>query len=100
MINRAPSATPGGTCTVMASASSCRWEPAQAGHGGLGVVSAGIAEALVATAAGLLVAIPALWLFNYLTQQIAGLGTEMECVAEELAVTAAMEGRRDGVFDG
>jgi biopolymer transport protein ExbB/TolQ len=71
---------------------------AQAGHGGLGVVSAGIAEALVATAAGLLVAIPALWLFNYLTQRIAGLGTEMECVAEELAVTAVMEGRPDGVL--
>jgi biopolymer transport protein ExbB len=56
------------------------------GQGGLGTVSAGIAEALVATALGILVAIPALWLFNHLTQRIQRLLAELECVAEELAV--------------
>jgi biopolymer transport protein ExbB/biopolymer transport protein TolQ len=58
------------------------------GQGGLGTVSAGIAEALVATALGIAVAIPSVWLFNYLTQQVMQLMSEMECVAEELAVAA------------
>lgn len=61
---------------------------AASGQGGLGVVSAGIAEALVTTALGIGVAIPAVWLFNWLTQRIARLLIEMECVAEELAVIA------------
>jgi biopolymer transport protein ExbB/biopolymer transport protein TolQ len=39
---------------------------AATGSGGLGTVSAGIAEALVATAFGLLVAIPAVMAFNYM----------------------------------
>jgi len=61
------------------------------GQGGLGSVSTGIAEALVATALGILVAIPALWMFNYLTQRIHNLVAELECVAEELAVAALGE---------
>jgi biopolymer transport protein ExbB len=61
------------------------------GQGGLGSISAGIAEALVATALGIFVAIPALWLFNYLVQRIQRLIAELECVAEELAVTALGE---------
>jgi biopolymer transport protein ExbB/TolQ len=64
------------------------------GQGGLGTVSAGIAEALVATALGILVAIPALWLFNHLTQRIQRLLAELECVAEELAVAALLESGR------
>lgn len=64
------------------------------GQGGLGSVSTGIAEALVATALGILVAIPALWMFNYLTQRIQRLVAELECVAEELAVAALEEGKR------
>lgn len=60
---------------------------AASGQGGLGVVSAGIAEALVTTALGIGVAIPAVWLFNFLTQRITRLLSELECVAEELAVT-------------
>jgi len=39
---------------------------AASGSGGLGTVSAGIAEALVTTAFGLLVAIPAVMLYNFL----------------------------------
>jgi biopolymer transport protein ExbB len=67
------------------------------GQGGIGSVSAGIAEALVATAVGILVAIPALWLFNYLTQSIQRLLAELECAAEELAVAALGESRRASV---
>ncbi|MGH8929661.1 MAG: MotA/TolQ/ExbB proton channel family protein, partial [Egibacteraceae bacterium] len=61
---------------------------AVSGQGGLGTVSAGIAEALVATALGIGVAIPAVWLFNYLTQRISHALSEMECAAQELAVAA------------
>jgi biopolymer transport protein ExbB/biopolymer transport protein TolQ len=39
---------------------------AASGSGGLGTVSAGIAEALITTAFGLLVAIPAVMAFNFL----------------------------------
>jgi biopolymer transport protein ExbB len=61
---------------------------AMSGQGGLASVSAGIAEALVTTALGIGVAIPAVWLFNSLTQRISHVLTEMEGVAEELAVAA------------
>jgi biopolymer transport protein ExbB/biopolymer transport protein TolQ len=40
---------------------------AASGSGGLGTVSAGIAEALITTALGLLVAIPAVMAFNFLS---------------------------------
>jgi biopolymer transport protein ExbB len=43
---------------------------ASTGSGGLGAVSAGIAEALIETAFGLMVAIPAVLLFNWLTNKI------------------------------
>ncbi|NOT53879.1 MAG: tolQ protein [Deltaproteobacteria bacterium] len=68
---------------------------AASGQGGLGVVSRGIAEALVTTALGIGVAIPAVWLFNFLTQRIARFLNEMECVAEELAVVALGNAQRD-----
>src|SRR5262245_10458352 len=45
---------------------------AATGSGGLGTVSAGIAEALITTAFGLLVAIPAVMAFNYLSGYIDG----------------------------
>jgi len=64
---------------------------AASGQGGVGQVSAGIAEALVTTAFGIGVAIPAVWLFNHLTQWISRLLVEMECAAEELAVAALGE---------
>lgn len=68
------------------------------GQGGLGSISTGIAEALIATALGIFVAIPALWLFNHLVQRIQRLLAELECVAEELAVAALAETpRRDEV---
>jgi biopolymer transport protein ExbB/TolQ len=43
---------------------------ATAGSGGLSAISAGIAEALITTAFGLLVAIPAVWLYNYFVNRI------------------------------
>jgi len=67
---------------------------AASGQGGIGQVSAGIAEALVTTAVGIGVAIPAVWLFNHLTQWIARLLAEMDCAAEELAVAALSESMR------
>jgi biopolymer transport protein ExbB/biopolymer transport protein TolQ len=54
------------------------------GSGGIGAVSAGIAEALVATAFGLFVAIPAVWAFNYLTTRLEGFTVEMDNSASEL----------------
>jgi biopolymer transport protein ExbB len=44
-----------------------------AGSGGIAAVSAGIAEALVETAFGLMVAIPAVVMFNYLTGRVASI---------------------------
>lgn len=57
-------------------------------NAGIGMVSAGIAEALVTTAFGIGVAIPAVWLFNYLSQRIASALTELECRAQGLAVAS------------
>ncbi|HPC82989.1 MAG TPA: MotA/TolQ/ExbB proton channel family protein [Thermoanaerobaculaceae bacterium] len=54
------------------------------GSGGLGAVSAGIAEALVATAIGLGVAIPAVWLYNYFLNQVERFQVEMSNSASEL----------------
>ncbi|HSF18532.1 MAG TPA: MotA/TolQ/ExbB proton channel family protein [Vicinamibacteria bacterium] len=54
------------------------------GSGGIGAISAGIAEALVATAFGLFVAIPAVWAFNYLTTRVEGFTVEMDNSASEL----------------
>jgi biopolymer transport protein ExbB/biopolymer transport protein TolQ len=57
---------------------------AASGGGGLAAVSAGIAEALIATAFGLLVAIPAVWLFNYFTTVIENVTVEMTYTSKEL----------------
>ena len=54
------------------------------GSGGIGAVSAGISEALFATAFGLLVAIPAVWAFNYLIARVEGFTVEMDNSASEL----------------
>src|SRR6478672_3938005 len=57
---------------------------AATGSGGIGAVSAGIAEALVETALGLLVAIPAVWFYNYLTGRIEYFNVEMDNSSSEL----------------
>ncbi len=57
---------------------------AATGSGGLGAVSAGISEALVGTAMGLIVAIPAVWFYNYLTSKIEFFNVEMDNSSSEL----------------
>lgn len=57
---------------------------AATGSGGIGAVSAGIAEALVETALGLFVAIPAVWFYNYLTQKVEYFNVEMDNSSSEL----------------
>jgi len=52
--------------------------------GGLAGIGAGIAEALITTAFGLLVAIPAVWAYNYFTTKIENLAVEMTYTAKEL----------------
>ena len=51
---------------------------------GIGAVGGAIAEALVATAFGILVAVPAVWLFNYFTGKVDGFIVEMDNSASEL----------------
>ena len=58
---------------------------AQAGaSGGLAGISAGIAEALITTAFGLMVAIPAVWAYNYFSTKIENLSVEMTYTSKEL----------------
>jgi biopolymer transport protein ExbB len=57
---------------------------AMSGSGGIAAVSTGIAEALVTTALGLFVAIPAVWLFNIFTNKIERFQVEMSNSASEL----------------
>ncbi|MGZ8830898.1 MAG: MotA/TolQ/ExbB proton channel family protein [Thermoanaerobaculia bacterium] len=54
------------------------------GSGGLGAVSAGIAEALATTAFGLFVAIPAVWLYNYFLNKIERFQVEMSNSSSQL----------------
>ena len=57
---------------------------AATGSGGLGAVSGGISEALVGTAIGLFVAIPAVWFYNYLTGKLEYFAVEMDNSSSEL----------------
>lgn len=54
------------------------------GSGGLGAVSAGIAEALGATALGLFVAVPAVWMYNYFLNKIERFNVEMSNSSSQL----------------
>ncbi len=51
---------------------------------GISAVAAGIAEALVTTAVGLAVAVPAVWLFNYFTSKVDNFVVEMDNSSAEL----------------
>jgi biopolymer transport protein ExbB/biopolymer transport protein TolQ len=57
---------------------------AASGSGGLSAISAGVAEALITTAFGLLVAIPAVWAYNYFTTKIDNLTAEMTYSSKEM----------------
>jgi biopolymer transport protein ExbB/TolQ len=74
----------------------------QAQVGGAAIVAAGIAEALVATAAGLMVAIPAVVFYNHFLRKSKGVLTQMEVAGRELLLLfslreqPAAEGVRHG----
>jgi biopolymer transport protein ExbB len=51
---------------------------------GLGAVAGGISEALVTTAIGLLVAIPAVWMYNYFSNRVEAFDVEMGNSSSEL----------------
>jgi biopolymer transport protein ExbB/biopolymer transport protein TolQ len=51
---------------------------------GLGAVSAGIAEALVSTAIGLFVAVPAVWMYNAFSTKVEAFSVEMGNSSSEL----------------
>jgi len=70
-----------GTCKGIISAFS---NISTQGMGGPSVIAGGISEALVATATGLLVAIPALMFYNYFSKSISNLGLELESYAFQL----------------
>ncbi|MBM3829115.1 MAG: MotA/TolQ/ExbB proton channel family protein [Verrucomicrobia bacterium] len=67
-----------GTCKGIIAAFS---DIATQGMGGPSVIAAGISEALVATATGLLVAIPALMFYNYFSKAISNMALELESQA-------------------
>ena len=54
------------------------------GSGGIGAIAGGISEALVTTALGLLVAIAAVWAYNYFSGQVDGFTVEMDNSGGEL----------------
>lgn len=54
------------------------------GSGGIGTVSSGIAEALITTAFGILVAVIALWFYNILAARIEVLGAEMSNTSSQI----------------
>jgi len=57
---------------------------AASGSGGIASVGAGISEALITTAFGLMVAIPAVWLYNYFQTKADFLSVEMTYSGKEL----------------
>jgi biopolymer transport protein ExbB/TolQ len=57
---------------------------AESGGGGLDAVSAGIAEALIVTAVGLIVAIFSVWIFNFLNGKFEELDMRLQHAAGEL----------------
>ncbi len=71
-----------GTC--MGIVASFEAMSAQGASGGLAGIAGGIAEALITTALGLLVAIPAVWFYNYFTTKIEYLTAEMTHSSKEL----------------
>src|SRR5439155_246907 len=71
---------------------------ATSGSGGLASVSAGISEALITTAFGLLVAIPALMMYNYLTNRVEEMSVDIADASNELVDFFLKEGARDGAL--
>lgn len=57
---------------------------AAAGGGGIEAVAGGIGETLITTALGLLVAIPAVWLYNHFTTRLERLFSEVAYMGQEM----------------
>ncbi|MGE4233343.1 MAG: MotA/TolQ/ExbB proton channel family protein [Bacteriovoracia bacterium] len=57
---------------------------AEAGAGGFAVVAAGISEALIATAAGIIVAVVALFFYNYFQTKVSTLQFQLKLLTQEL----------------
>ena len=70
---------------------------AASGSGGLGTVSAGIAEALITTAFGLLVAIPSVMMFNYLQGWIDARSVDMSESSNELLELVATQLKQEEI---
>ena len=74
---------------------------ATAGNAGMAAISAGISEALITTAFGLLVAIPAVWLYNYYINRIDYLSMEVTYTTKEfmdflIRYESRLEGKTSG----
>lgn len=65
----------------------------QAGNAGIGAVAPGIAEALITTVAGLVVAIPAAMGYNYFVSRLNLVMGELEGFSSEFIGTLAREGK-------
>lgn len=70
-------------------------DPAKGG-GGIGSVSAGIAEALVTTAVGLGVAILSVWFYNFFTARVDDITVDIDETASELIDAIIKDGRAGG----
>jgi biopolymer transport protein ExbB/biopolymer transport protein TolQ len=57
---------------------------ATSGAGGISAIAAGVAEALITTAIGIGVAIPAVWAYNYFQTKIDNLTAEMTYTSKEM----------------
>jgi biopolymer transport protein TolQ len=66
---------------------------ATGGSGNISAVAPGVAEALVTTVAGLVVAIPAVMAYNILATRLGLFAGELEGFAHEIVGTLAREGR-------
>ena len=70
---------------------------AATGSGGFAVVAAGISEALIATAGGLLVGVIAIFAYNAMMVRINNLSAELRELADELLALVSQPASRDGV---
>ena len=70
---------------------------AEQGSGGLGVVSGGISEALIVTALGLVVAIPAVLAFNFLSGKADALDRQLQAAGGEFLDHLEFDPPRDGL---
>ncbi len=61
------------------------------GSGGITAISAGISEALITTAFGLFVAIPAVWAYNALSGRVERLSAELDRAADQLLMFLARQ---------